>query len=101
MGASGGGPHALRVRRAAARPRRGAVCLAGARTVHRRFDWYAGMVRRRAATAADGREARARYAATETFDENSFTAADWAALDGRWGALGADAARASPPAPTG
>ena len=44
--------------------------------------------------AVAGREARARYAESEEFDEASFTAADWAALSGAWASLGADAGRA-------
>ena len=44
--------------------------------------------------ALDGLEARTRFAETETFDEASFTATDWATLHGPWGSLGADAQRA-------
>ena len=52
--------------------------------------------------AVEGREARARYAETEEFDPDSFTAADWAALAGAWAALGDDAAARRPAeSPTG
>lgn len=44
--------------------------------------------------AADGREPRARYAVTDEFAEDSFTAADWTTLSGTWASLGADAAKA-------
>jgi pimeloyl-ACP methyl ester carboxylesterase len=45
--------------------------------------------------ALDGREARARHAASDEFDPESFTAADWAALEATWASLGDDAVRAS------
>ncbi|MEA2294063.1 MAG: hypothetical protein QOE86_1702 [Solirubrobacteraceae bacterium] len=95
MGASGGGPHALAC--AALLPHRvtGAVCLAGLAPRTSDFDWFAGMVSPGGLEAAvGGRPARARYATTDEFDEDSFTPADWAALSGRWASLGADAARA-------
>jgi pimeloyl-ACP methyl ester carboxylesterase len=102
MGASGGGPHALAC--AALLPDRvfGAVCLASPAPFTERFDWYAGMVSDGGLrAAAEGREARERYAATEVFDENSFTLADWAALAGAWASLGADAGRAGAAGPEG
>jgi pimeloyl-ACP methyl ester carboxylesterase len=102
MGASGGGPHALAC--AALLPDRVAavVCLGSPAPYTESFDWFAGMVSPgglRAAVA--GREARERYAATEEFDENSFTAADWTALEGAWSSLGADAGRAGAAGPDG
>ena len=51
--------------------------------------------------ARAGRAARARYAETATFDENSFTPADHAALAGAWESLGADAGRAGAAGPEG
>lgn len=42
-----------------------------------------------------------RYAASDEFDKNSFTPADWAALEGAWAALGADAVRAGAAGPDG
>jgi pimeloyl-ACP methyl ester carboxylesterase len=95
MGASGGGPHALAC--VALLPDRviGAVCLASPAPFTDRFDWYAGMVAPGGLAAAEaGREARERYAATEEFDRNSFTPADWTALAGAWASLGQDAGRA-------
>jgi pimeloyl-ACP methyl ester carboxylesterase len=102
MGASGGGPHALAC--AALLPDRviAAVCLASPAPFTERFDWYAGMVAPGGLrAAAAGREARERYAATEEFDENSFTAADWAALNGTWASLGRDAGEAGAAGPDG
>ncbi len=96
MGASGGGPHALAC--AALLPDRliGAVSLAGVAPYTDSFDWYAGMASPGGLRAAEaGREARERYAKTEEFDENIFTAADWAALEGPWASLGRDAGQAS------
>jgi pimeloyl-ACP methyl ester carboxylesterase len=95
VGASGGGPHALAC--AALLPGRvtGAVCLAGVAPATGEEGWYAGMVAPgglRAATA--GAAARERYAEVEEFDEDSFTAADRAALAGEWAPLGEDAGRA-------
>jgi pimeloyl-ACP methyl ester carboxylesterase len=95
MGASGGGPHALAC--AALLPDRilGAVSIAGLAPLTESFDWYAGMVSDGALrAAAAGREARERHAATDEFDEDSFIAADWAALRGAWASLAADAGRA-------
>jgi pimeloyl-ACP methyl ester carboxylesterase len=102
MGASGGGPHALAC--AALLPDRviGAVALSSPAPFTDSFDWYAGMVSPDALrAAAAGREARERYAATEVFDANSFTSADWAALTGTWASLGRDAERAGQDGPEG
>ena len=102
MGASGGGPHVLAC--AALLPDRvvGAVTLAGIAPFTDEFDWYAGMAAPGGLrSATTGREARARFAETDVFDESSFTAADWAALQGDWSSLGADAARADRAGPDG
>jgi pimeloyl-ACP methyl ester carboxylesterase len=102
MGASGGGPHALAC--AAVLPDRvtGAVSLAGLAPFTKEFDWFADMVSDGALRAAlAGREARARYAESAEFDEESFTAADWAALSGAWVSLGEDAGRAAAAGPDG
>jgi pimeloyl-ACP methyl ester carboxylesterase len=102
MGASGGGPHALAC--AALLPDRviGAVSVAGIAPYTERFDWFGGMVSPDGLrAAADGRDARERHAATEVFDENSFTPADWAALSGRWASLGRDAGEAGAAGPDG
>ena len=102
VGASGGGPHALAC--AALLPDRvvGVVTLAGPVPYTSDLDWYAGMVAPGGPrAAAEGREARARYAETEEFDENSFTAADYAALEGAWASLGAAAGTAGRAWPDG
>jgi pimeloyl-ACP methyl ester carboxylesterase len=102
MGASGGAPHALACAALLAGRVTGAACLAGLAPLTDDFDWFAGMVAPgglRAAVA--GREARARYAEADEFDEASFTPADWAALSGPWSSLGADAQRADAAGPGG
>ena len=102
MGTSGGGPHALAC--AALLPDRvvATVTLAGPVPYTSDFDWYAGMVAPQGPrTAVEGREARARYAEVEEFDENCFSAADYDALEGAWASLGADAGRAGRAGPDG
>ena len=102
MGASGGGPHALAC--AAFLPDRvtGVVCLASLAPFTESFDWYAGMVAAGGLRAASaGREARERYAVSAEFDVNSFTPADWAALNGAWASLGADSVQAGAAGPNG
>jgi pimeloyl-ACP methyl ester carboxylesterase len=51
--------------------------------------------------ARGGRDARAAFAETEVFDPDSFTAADWAALEATWATLGEDAMRAGQAGPDG
>ena len=102
MGSSGGCPVGLAG--AALRPDRvsAVVSLAGPAPYTEDFDWYAGMLTPDGLrTGAQGRAARAAYAETATFDEESFTAADFAALDGDWASLGADAGRAGQETPDG
>jgi pimeloyl-ACP methyl ester carboxylesterase len=102
MGASGGGPHALAC--AALMPDRisGVVCLAGLAPFTDNFDWYGGMISSGGLhAAASGREARRAHAAIARFDENSFTAADRAALGAEWAALGADSVKAGAAGPDG
>jgi pimeloyl-ACP methyl ester carboxylesterase len=102
MGASGGGPHALAC--AALLPERvtGVVCLGGVAPLTDEFAWFDGMVAPGGLRAAQaGRAARARYAAESAFDPESFTPADWAALEGAWASLGADAGRADADGPDG
>jgi pimeloyl-ACP methyl ester carboxylesterase len=102
MGASGGGPHALACAAVLGERVTGAVCLAGIAPFTEDFDWFAGMASDGGLRAAlAGREARARYAETDEFDEGSFTPADWAALSGAWKSLGTDAGRADAAGPDG
>jgi hypothetical protein len=69
----------------------GQVCLAGIAPLTEDFDWFEGMASEGGLRAAmAGREARQRYAASEEFDPDSFTPADWTALSGAWSSLGAD-----------
>ncbi|BDZ65538.1 alpha/beta fold hydrolase [Agromyces mangrovi Wang et al. 2018] len=94
MGASGGGPHALAG--AALRPDlvRAVVTLAGIAPFTDAFDWYDGMASPGGLrAAARGRDARAAFAETEEFDPSQFVAADYAALEGGWAALGVDVGR--------
>jgi pimeloyl-ACP methyl ester carboxylesterase len=97
MGSSGGGPHALAA--AALHPERvvGAATLAGLAPYTEGFEWFAGMRSPGGLRAAleGGRDARARFAESSEFDPEQFLAADFAALDGRWAALGADVARSA------
>ena len=102
MGASGGGPHALAC--AALLPERvtGVVSIASPAPFPSDIDWFDGMrTPGGLQSALGGREARAQYAASEEFDEDSFTAADWVALKERWASLGADAGRAEGDGPDG
>ncbi len=95
MGASGGGPHALAC--AARLPDRitGVVSIAGLAPFDGGEDWFDGMASPGALrAAAEGREARRRFAEIDEFDPSVFTAADWRTLEGRWGSLGEDAQRA-------
>jgi pimeloyl-ACP methyl ester carboxylesterase len=103
MGASGGGPHALACAALLGAERvTGAVCLASPAPYTDAFDWFAGMQDAGGLRAGlAGREARIRYAATDEFDPESFTAADWAALQSTWTALAADAMAAGTAGPDG
>jgi pimeloyl-ACP methyl ester carboxylesterase len=102
LGASGGGPHALAC--AALLPERvaGVATFASPAPDAAGIDWLAGMQAPGALTAARrGREARARFAETDTFDEAIFTPADWAALAGTWEGVGRDAGAAGANGPDG
>jgi pimeloyl-ACP methyl ester carboxylesterase len=102
MGASGGGPHALACAALLLNRVTGVVCLAGIAPLTEDFDWFDGMASEGGLRAAiGGREARQRYAASDEFDTDSFTSADWAALSGVWSSLGADAGRANDAGPDG
>jgi pimeloyl-ACP methyl ester carboxylesterase len=102
MGASGGGPHALACAALLGERVTAVACLASIAPHTDEFDWFAGMASPGGLRAArEGRAARARFAATDEFDEDSFTAADWAALSGPWGSLGQDAMAADQAGPDG
>jgi pimeloyl-ACP methyl ester carboxylesterase len=95
IGASGGGPHAVAC--AALTPERvqAVVSLAGVAPFADQPEWFEGMASPGGLrSATQGRAARAAFAETAEFDPGSFTAADWDALAGEWGVLGADAQRA-------
>jgi pimeloyl-ACP methyl ester carboxylesterase len=102
MGASGGGPHAL-AGAAMLGDRVGAVVtLAGIAPFTTEFDWFAGMASPAGIRSAfDGRDARAAFEETAQFDPNQFVAADYAALEGAWAALGQDVGRADAFGPDG
>lgn len=102
LGYSGGGPHALAC--AAMLPERvtAAATLAGVAPYAAEDVWFAGMHAPGALRAAAiSRDARATFAETDEFDPGQFVDADWAALDGEWGALGRDAQRAEAAGPGG
>jgi pimeloyl-ACP methyl ester carboxylesterase len=102
MGASGGGPHALACAALLGDRVTGAVSISGLAPFTEDFDWFAGMHAPGALRAArEGREARTRFEETDEFDPESFTAADWAALQSRWRSLGEDAVRAGTAGPDG
>ncbi|MDB5044697.1 MAG: alpha/beta hydrolase, partial [Deinococcus sp.] len=89
MGHSGGGPHALAC--GALLPDRvlGVVSVAGLAPVGaENLDWFAGMTpsgRASLLAAAQGRAAKERYEASDPeFDPETFTSADYAALNGAW-----------------
>ena len=107
LGASGGGPHALAAA-ALLRDRVTGCVTFGSPAPFRDDDlsdqpsWFAGM---RAPgglrSASAGREQRLEYQRTNTFDPESFTAADWAALAAEWSPLGDDAQAAGRGEPDG
>ncbi|PSL37169.1 pimeloyl-ACP methyl ester carboxylesterase [Labedella gwakjiensis] len=104
VGASGGGPHALAC--AALLPSRvtAVVALAGIAPFDADgLDWYAGMADTGAVRAAaeGGRGAREAFEETAEFEPSSFNDADYAALDARWSALGADVGVAAAQGPAG
>lgn len=101
VGYSGGGPHALAA--AALQPRVVGVLAVASPAPRMLFEgaqdadaWFRGMACPQALRAAvAGREARERLALVQEFDPAQFTASDWAALEGPWGAVGEDAQAAS------
>ncbi|MFI5914293.1 alpha/beta fold hydrolase [Dactylosporangium sp. NPDC051541] len=102
MGASGGGPHALACAALLGGRVRAAAVFAGLAPYAHEDAWFAGMADDRALRAAlEGRAARLEQAAHAEFNPAVFTDADWATLDGDWGALGQDAGRAAAFGPDG
>jgi pimeloyl-ACP methyl ester carboxylesterase len=92
VGYSGGGPHALAVAAVLGDRVSAVVTLASVAPFTESFDWFAGMHGPEDLRAAhQGRDARAKRAELDEFDPEIFTPADWAALEGEWGVLGADA----------
>lgn len=91
MGASGGGPHARACAALLADRLTAVVSLAGIAPFSDDPGWWAGMAAPGGIRAARlGRDARAAYAAVDEFEPTSFNAADYAALQGGWSALGDD-----------
>ncbi|MGH8877030.1 MAG: alpha/beta fold hydrolase [Stackebrandtia sp.] len=88
LGHSGGGPHALACAALLGDRVLGAVSGAGLAPLSAEgLDWFAGMAAGSEAglrAAAAGRAAKAEYEAHAEFGADSFTAADYAALEGRW-----------------
>jgi pimeloyl-ACP methyl ester carboxylesterase len=102
MGYSGGGPHALAAAAVLVDRVTAVVTLAGVAPYSDGWDWFAGMHSGAALRSARaGRDARRRHGETASFDPEEFTRADWAALAGRWSAIGADAQRAEAYGPDG
>jgi pimeloyl-ACP methyl ester carboxylesterase len=102
MGSSSGGSHALAC--AALLPDRvtGVACFAAIAPFTADDNWFAGMADDGALRAAvAGREARIRHAEHGEFDPASFTASDFAALEGTWKAMGRDAGTAGRAGPDG
>ncbi|MCJ1706085.1 alpha/beta fold hydrolase [Microbacterium sp. VKM Ac-2923] len=102
VGASGGGPHALAC--AAAMPGlvRAVITFASPAPFTGEDAWFAGMQAPGGLrAAAEGEQARRRFAQTDEFDAASFVDADYAALRGEWVALGADASAAEALGPDG
>ena len=102
FGASGGGPHALACAGLLPDRVRAVATLAGIAPYSEEYDWFSGMAAPGALRAARaGRGARAHFAETEEFDPSVFVDADWAALQGEWAQLGADAGAAGAAGPDG
>jgi len=93
VGSSGGGPHALALAALAGERALAVATFASLAPYHADdHDWFTGMADPRALRAATlGLAARTDHEVHAEFDETVFTSADWAALEGEWGDLGADA----------
>jgi pimeloyl-ACP methyl ester carboxylesterase len=104
MGHSGGGPHALAA--GALLPDRVFAVVSGSGPAPfdaEGLDWFAGFAGAAESRAAVlGRDALVEFlAAGEDFDEDTFTPADWAALQGPWAWLGGVAGKAIEAGPDG
>lgn len=102
MGASGGGPHALACAALLTGRVTAGVCLAGIAPLTGSPGWFDGMAAPGGLRAAlGGRAARLEHARADEFDPSSFTATDWATLEGPWASLGDDAQAAGADGPDG
>ncbi|MFJ4037106.1 alpha/beta fold hydrolase [Microbacterium sp. NPDC090007] len=102
VGASGGGPHALAC--AAVMPQlvRAVVMFASPAPFVDEPWWFCGMQAPGGLlAAAAGEDERRRFAETDEFDPVQFVDADYAALQGEWASLGADAGAAGADGPDG
>lgn len=96
VGASGGGPHALACAVAMPGLVRRVVTFASPAPFDGSEEWFAGMQAPQALrAAADGEDARRRFAEIDELDPDSFVDADYAALQGEWASLGADVGASS------
>jgi pimeloyl-ACP methyl ester carboxylesterase len=103
MGSSGGGPHALALAALAGSRASGVVVFSSVAPYRADdADWFTGMADPRALRAAtQGLAARTRHGEDAEFDPAVFTDADWAAVEGEWADLGADAMAAGEAGPGG
>lgn len=93
VGASGGGPHAIACAVAMPALVRRVVTFASPAPFDGSDAWFAGMQAPQALrAAAEGEDARRRFAEIDEFDPASFVDADYATLEGEWASLGADVA---------
>lgn len=95
-GYSGGGPHALALAALHGDRVRGVATFASPAPFDGTDDWFAGMHGDGGGLrpASLGRAAREQHQREAGFDPAMFTPADWAALEGSWGAIGQDAGAA-------
>jgi len=102
LGYSGGGPHALACAALLGDRVPAVAAVASLAPFTDDAPWWEGMVAPGGLHAAvRGRETRAAFALTETFDRTVFVDDDWEALRGSWAPLGDDAARAEAAGPDG
>lgn len=102
VGASGGGPHALASAWAMPALVRAVITFASPAPFTDDDAWFAGMQAPGGLrAAAEGEASRRRFAETDVFDPEQFVDADFAALEGEWAPLGADAGIAGADGPDG